>query len=107
MRRSFPDRSHACPFACSPPQRTACSQSMPADFREVDMTFEFDPSLSSAVRQSGAARPASARRARSSLSEQQLALMHRYWMAANYLTVGQIYLLSNPLLRRPLAAADI
>lgn len=27
---------------------------------------------------------------------------HRYWQAANYLTVGQIYLQANPLLREPL-----
>jgi phosphoketolase len=26
-----------------------------------------------------------------------------YWRAANYLSVGQIYLLDNPLLREPLA----
>ncbi len=31
----------------------------------------------------------------------------RWWDAANYLTVGQIYLRSNPLLRRPLTADDI
>ena len=30
-----------------------------------------------------------------------------YWRAANYLSVGQIYLYDNPLLERPLAAADI
>ncbi|MEO5685525.1 MAG: phosphoketolase family protein [Chitinophagaceae bacterium] len=30
-----------------------------------------------------------------------------YWRAANYLSVGQIYLYSNPLLKRPLALADI
>jgi xylulose-5-phosphate/fructose-6-phosphate phosphoketolase len=30
-----------------------------------------------------------------------------YWRAANYLSVGQIYLLDNPLLRRPLEAADV
>jgi xylulose-5-phosphate/fructose-6-phosphate phosphoketolase len=29
--------------------------------------------------------------------------MHAWWRAANYLSVGQIYLLDNPLLRRPLA----
>jgi len=28
--------------------------------------------------------------------------MHAYWRAANYLSVGQIYLLANPLLREPL-----
>jgi xylulose-5-phosphate/fructose-6-phosphate phosphoketolase len=41
------------------------------------------------------------------LSEGQLDLMHRYWMASNYLTVGQIYLQSNPLLGRPLRYGDI
>ncbi|MEO7056880.1 MAG: hypothetical protein ABI143_08755, partial [Caldimonas sp.] len=30
-----------------------------------------------------------------------------YWRAANYLSVGQIYLYDNPLLKRPLALADI
>ena len=33
--------------------------------------------------------------------------MHRYWQAANYLTVGQIYLQDNPLLREPLRPAHI
>jgi xylulose-5-phosphate/fructose-6-phosphate phosphoketolase len=33
--------------------------------------------------------------------------MHAYWQAANYLSVGQIYLLDNPLLRQPLAAAHL
>jgi xylulose-5-phosphate/fructose-6-phosphate phosphoketolase len=31
----------------------------------------------------------------------------RYWRAANYLSVGQIYLLDNPLLREPLALAHV
>ena len=35
-----------------------------------------------------------------------LALVDRWWRAANYLSVGQIYLRSNPLLRRPLQADD-
>jgi xylulose-5-phosphate/fructose-6-phosphate phosphoketolase len=30
-----------------------------------------------------------------------------YWRAANYLSVGQIYLYDNPLLKRPLAPADV
>lgn len=30
-----------------------------------------------------------------------------YWRAANYLSVGQIYLLDNPLLRKPLAPQHI
>ena len=35
----------------------------------------------------------------------ELQLIDAYWRAANYLTVGQIYLLDNPLLREPLARA--
>ena len=34
------------------------------------------------------------------LAEKELALVDAYWRAANYLSVGQIYLLDNPLLRR-------
>ncbi|HTB23210.1 MAG TPA: phosphoketolase family protein [bacterium] len=33
--------------------------------------------------------------------------MDAYWRAANYLSVGQIYLRDNPLLKRPLAPADV
>ncbi|MGI8484925.1 MAG: phosphoketolase, partial [Thermomicrobiales bacterium] len=33
--------------------------------------------------------------------------MHRYWQAANYLTIGQIYLWENPLLREPLTIEHI
>ena len=36
------------------------------------------------------------------LSDALLTRMHAYWRAANYLSVGQIYLLANPLLREPL-----
>src|SRR4026209_228760 len=43
----------------------------------------------------------------SRLSPQQLDRMHAYWRAANYLSVGQIYLKDNPLLARPLAVEDI
>ena len=38
----------------------------------------------------------------SHVSPGELAAMDRYWRAANYLSVGQIYLLENPLLREPL-----
>jgi xylulose-5-phosphate/fructose-6-phosphate phosphoketolase len=37
------------------------------------------------------------------LPDEELALIDRYWRAANYLSVGQIYLLDNPMLRQPLA----
>jgi xylulose-5-phosphate/fructose-6-phosphate phosphoketolase len=36
------------------------------------------------------------------LSHGELDLLDRYWRAANYISVGQIYLLDNPLLREPL-----
>ncbi|MES1022188.1 phosphoketolase family protein [Gloeocapsa sp. BRSZ] len=36
------------------------------------------------------------------LSAEELRKMNAYWRAANYLSVGQIYLLDNPLLREPL-----
>lgn len=36
-----------------------------------------------------------------------LALLDRWWRAANYLAVGQIYLLGNPLLREPLRAGHV
>src|SRR6476620_746805 len=39
-------------------------------------------------------------------ASEDLALLDRWWRAANYLSVGQIYLLDNPLLRRPLTAED-
>lgn len=41
------------------------------------------------------------------ITEENLNAMHQYWQAANYLSAGQIYLQSNPLLKQPLAAADI
>jgi xylulose-5-phosphate/fructose-6-phosphate phosphoketolase len=41
------------------------------------------------------------------LSAEELRKVHAYWCAANYLSVGQIYLLSNPLLREPLLLKHI
>ncbi|MEW5792418.1 MAG: phosphoketolase family protein [Pseudomonadota bacterium] len=41
------------------------------------------------------------------LSADLLQKMDAYWRAANYLSVGQIYLLDNPLLREPLTLAHI
>ncbi|MET8200741.1 phosphoketolase family protein [Micromonospora taraxaci] len=41
------------------------------------------------------------------LTDEELRRLDAYWRAANYLTVGQIYLLDNPLLREPLTADDI
>ena len=43
----------------------------------------------------------------SPLSKELVRKMDAYWRAANYLSVGQIYLLSNPLLRDPLRLEDV
>ena len=41
------------------------------------------------------------------LDSEEIRLLDAWWRAANYLSVGQIYLMDNPLLRRPLAAEDV
>ncbi|MEO8844380.1 MAG: phosphoketolase family protein, partial [Kofleriaceae bacterium] len=41
------------------------------------------------------------------IDESELHAIDAYWRAANYLTVGQIYLLGNALLREPLRVEDI
>src|SRR5659263_118845 len=41
------------------------------------------------------------------LTVELLHQMDAYWRAANYLSVGQIYLYDNPLLKRPLTLADV
>jgi xylulose-5-phosphate/fructose-6-phosphate phosphoketolase len=38
----------------------------------------------------------------SPLSPADVEAIHAWWRTANYLSVGQIYLLDNPLLREPL-----
>ncbi len=42
-----------------------------------------------------------------SLSTDEVGQIDAYWRAANYVSVGQIYLLENPLLREPLTASHI
>ncbi len=41
------------------------------------------------------------------LTGSSLATLDAYWRAANYLSVGQIYLMANPLLAEPLRAEHI
>ncbi len=41
------------------------------------------------------------------LGQDELRLVDAWWRAANYLAVGQIYLMANPLLREPLRAEHI
>jgi len=69
-------------------------------------TFEFDAALSTAIekKRSGAVRKSAVE---GPLSPQMLDRMQRYWQAANYLTVGQIYLSDNPLLKEPLKPEQI
>ncbi len=52
----------------------------------------------------GAAKP---QKSNEPLPAEELRKMHAYWRAANYLSVGQIYLYANPLLREPLKIAHI
>ena len=37
------------------------------------------------------------------LSQEMLDKMDAYWRASNYLSAGQLYLLDNPLLKKPLS----
>ena len=68
--------------------------------------FEFDVSLSTTVKRNG--RPHAAQQVpKGPLSPDMLDRMNRYWMAANFLTVGQIYLSDNPLPKRSLTPDDI
>ena len=62
--------------------------------------FIFDTTISSAVKSQDA--PAQGVASSGPLGSEQLALTDRYWQAANYLTVGQIYLQDNALLTEPL-----
>ncbi len=41
------------------------------------------------------------------LNKKEVAAMNAYWRAANYLSVGQIYLYDNPLLKKPLRSEHI
>src|SRR5438128_8513993 len=46
-------------------------------------------------------------RSETPLSGDELRRLDAWWRAANYLSVGQIYLLANPLLREPLRAEHV
>jgi xylulose-5-phosphate/fructose-6-phosphate phosphoketolase len=76
------------------------------DLAVTPKTFGFDVSLSTAVAANGKQqKPAPVRKG--PLSPAMLDKMHRYWRAANYLCIGQIYLFGNPLLREQLTAEQI
>ena len=71
-----------------------------------DSTYRFDVTISSAVKD-GSRLPVAEESVEGPLSDELLGKMQRYWQAANYLTVGQIYLKDNPLLREPLDTSHI
>jgi xylulose-5-phosphate/fructose-6-phosphate phosphoketolase len=61
-------------------------------------TKQFDETVPSSGKSSGSKGP---------LSAEELRKINAYWRAANYLSVGQIYLYKNPLLRQPLKLEHI
>ncbi|MGD0404378.1 MAG: phosphoketolase family protein [Candidatus Acidiferrales bacterium] len=73
--------------------------------------LEFNAALSTAVevdkKSQGAQTQPAGVKPNGPLSAELLDKMQRYWCAANYLCVGQIYLLDNPLLREPLVKENI
>ncbi len=71
------------------------------------MEYRFDTAISSAVAADTATPQPPREPITGPLSDEMLARMHRYWQAANYLTIGQIYLQANPLLRYPLRPEHI
>jgi len=54
-----------------------------------------------------AARPPIKKQSKQTLSADELRKVHAYWRAANFLSVGQIYLYANPLLREPLSLEHV
>ncbi len=66
-------------------------------FRRVTEDPAMTPEQTTATQAAGPAETAPG-----PLSAEELRLIDAYWRAANYLSVGQIYLLDNPLLREPL-----
>ena len=72
--------------------------------------YTLDTTISSAVPAGEAADAGHAAQERTEqgpLLPEMLHRMHRYWQATNYLTVGQIYLQENPLLRSPFSLEHI
>ncbi len=69
--------------------------------------YEFDTAISSAVHAGTLRNPTATGEYCGPLSPELLDRMHRYWSAANYLTIGQIYLQGNALLHEPLRMEHI
>src|SRR5215468_1025869 len=83
------------------------SRSMRSRLREMsfyidmrEMNFYIDQGIS--MNQAASAESTKFAVSSQPLSPEELRKMNAYWRAANYLSVGQIYLYANPLLREPL-----
>ena len=88
--------------------RDISSKSLRQNLGEADKPtkFIFDVALSTAIAANGE-RQAVVQVPKGPLTSDMLDKMNRYWRAANYLCIGQIYLSENPLLREPLKAEQI
>jgi len=80
--------------------------SLPDEKSVAQENFIFNSALSTAVASEGKIE-AKAGPADGPLTHEALDKMDRYWRAANFLCIGQIYLFENPLLREPLKAEQI
>ncbi len=69
--------------------------------------YQFDLSISSTVDAARTTPIPSPEPVKGPLDDDLLDRLQRYWQAANYLTIGQIYLQDNPLLRVPLRPEHI
>lgn len=69
--------------------------------------YTFDPAISSVVTTGSVPVEPGTVPTGAPLDADMLDRMQRYWEASNYLTIGQIYLKDNPLLREPLSADHI
>jgi xylulose-5-phosphate/fructose-6-phosphate phosphoketolase len=63
--------------------------------------------MKNATVNAGQSKPVTVLSSTSPLTDELARRMDAYWRAANYLSVGQMYLYTNPLLKRPLQLADI
>src|ERR1051325_4713611 len=78
---------------------------MLADFERARYSFSFCRNGSRAKRSNTMS--ANVTQRPELLSAEQVRLLNAYWRASNYLSVGQIYLYDNPLLREPLKPQHI
>ena len=87
-------------------QDSLTSRGQNLDQADKPTKFVFDAALSTAVAANGQ-RQTKVPKSEGPLTPNMLDKINRYWRAANYLCIGQIYLFENPLLREPLKAEQI